>query len=173
MRDNEFIKSLFGDITEESNSTKGNDDIIEKQYQTDIFTVLEEMQQQNYNFYDDLLELNAANNHGGNNTQPPINFYVLMKWMSHPFLKPKEDALYRENLTLINTIMNDNFWLLQKEPKLLWLLCCVVGKIYQYRARPDEPLPKTRFGWIGYSKNKKVLDKHDTNNEDDDNITIS
>lgn len=158
--DNELINSLFGDISEESNSIENNNNNTEKNYQIDIFTLLEEIQQQNYGFYDELLKSKEENYIAdSSNTQSPINFYVLMKWLSHPFLKNKEDALYRENLNLINTIINDNFWVLQKEPKLLWLLCCVVGKLYRYRAKPNEPLPKTRFGWIGYSRNKKELNK--------------
>ena len=104
-----------------------------KQYKNDIFEVLKQIDNKNYQYYDTLSE----------EQQKEIQPYTLCRWMST--IAGQEEI--HELLTLnINENVNKNYWELSKYKDLQYKLLCTCG-VKKF----------VRHQWIPQSKSK--LDK--------------
>lgn len=85
-----------------------------KQYKNNIFDVLKEIENKNYQYYDRL----------SNELQKEIQPYTLCRWMS----VMQGNDYQHENLTLkVNNNVNKNYWILSKYKDLQWKLLCTCG----------------------------------------------
>lgn len=120
-----------------------------KQYKNDIFEVLKQIDNKNYQYFESLSE----------EQQKEIQPYTLLRWLS---ALSGNDSDHNHYTTITNTNVNQRFWELSKYKDLQWKLLCTCG------------LKKfIRHQWIPQTKSKKdknynMLRKFYSNLNDDE-----
>lgn len=85
-----------------------------KQYKNDIFEVIKQLDNKNYQYFDSLSD----------EQKKEIQPYTLLRWMSTASGNEENHALIT---MMTNEYVNNHFWELSKYKDLQWKLLCVCG----------------------------------------------